>query len=96
PLAVRVAWLQGTVLAARGGWVRLQDNSGAFTVRGAERVPQGRPCLRAGNYVMVMGFVHTCTPEPLLQAVKMTDLSSNPINKMMWSLEVEDLQNSIP
>ncbi|CAM4523011.1 recQ-mediated genome instability protein 2 isoform X1 [Lepidochelys kempii] len=100
PLAVPVVWMQGTVLAveaggARGGSARLQDESGPFTVLGVERVPKGRPCLSAGKYVMVMGLVHSCSPEPILQAVKMTDLSDNPIHKSMWSFEVEDLHRNI-
>nr|XP_012300323.1 recQ-mediated genome instability protein 2 [Aotus nancymaae] len=73
------------------GEARLRDPSGAFLVRGLERVPRGRPCLVPGKYVMVMGVVQACSPEPCLQAVKMTDLSDNPIHESMWELEVEDL-----
>ncbi|KAM7007551.1 recQ-mediated genome instability protein 2 [Passerculus sandwichensis] len=100
PLALRAVWMQGTVLEVRrgaeGGTARLQDDSGAFTVLGVERVPQGRPCLSAGKYVMVMGVVRSCSPEPILRAIKMTDLSENPIHKNMWNLEVEDLHRVIP
>ncbi|NWR84174.1 RMI2 protein, partial [Furnarius figulus] len=99
-LALRAVWMQGSVLEVRrgeqGGWARLQDGSGTFTVLGVERVPQGRPCLSAGKYVMVMGVVQSCSPEPVLRAIKMTDLSENPVHKDMWSLEVEDLQRIIP
>ncbi|KAK2533388.1 Rmi2 [Columba guinea] len=49
-----------------------------------------------GNYVMVMGVVRSCSPEPVLRAIKMTDLSENPVHKNMWSLEVEDLHRVIP
>lgn len=49
-----------------------------------------------GKYVMVMGVVQACSPEPCLQAVKMTDLSDNPVHESMWELEVEDLHRSIP
>ncbi|XP_005054347.2 PREDICTED: recQ-mediated genome instability protein 2, partial [Ficedula albicollis] len=73
-----------------------QDGSGAFTVLGVEQVPQGRPCLSAGKYVMVMGVVRSCSPEPVLRAIKMTDLSENPVHKNMWNLEVEDLHRVIP
>ncbi|NXS81297.1 RMI2 protein, partial [Erpornis zantholeuca] len=83
-------------LGAGGGSARLQDGSGAFTVLGVEQVPQGRPCLSAGKYVMVMGVVRSCSPEPVLRAVKMTDLSENPVHKNMWDLEVEDLHRVIP
>lgn len=49
-----------------------------------------------GKYVMVMGVVRSCSPEPVLRAVKMTDLSENPVHKNMWDLEVEDLHRVIP
>ncbi|NXJ60917.1 RMI2 protein, partial [Rostratula benghalensis] len=101
PLRLRAVWMQGTVLevergGARGGSARLQDGSGPFTVLGVEEVPKGRPCLGAGNYVMVMGMVRSCSPEPVLRAIKMTDLSENPVHKNMWNLEVEDLHRVIP
>ncbi|XP_076207617.1 recQ-mediated genome instability protein 2 [Aptenodytes patagonicus] len=101
PLRLRAVWMQGTVLevergGAPGGSARLQDGSGAFTVLGVEEVPKGRPCLSAGKYVMVMGVVRSCSPEPILRAIKMTDLSENPVHKNMWSLEVEDLHRVIP
>ncbi|KAM5130405.1 recQ-mediated genome instability protein 2 isoform 1-T1 [Callospermophilus lateralis] len=96
PLELAAVWMQGTVVAAGGDGARLRDPSGAFSVRGLERVPRGRPCLVPGKYVMVMGVVQACSPEPCLQAVKMTDLSENPLHESMWVLEVEDLQRSIP
>ncbi|XP_002752778.1 recQ-mediated genome instability protein 2 [Callithrix jacchus] len=96
PLALAVVWMQGTVMMADRGEARLRDPSGAFSVRGLERVPRGRPCLVPGKYVMVMGVVQACSPEPCLQAVKMTDLSDNPIHESMWELEVEDLHRNIP
>lgn len=49
-----------------------------------------------GKYVMVMGVVRSCSPEPILRAIKMTDLSENPVHKSMWNLEVEDLHRVIP
>ncbi|XP_077880774.1 recQ-mediated genome instability protein 2 [Ictidomys tridecemlineatus] len=96
PLELAAVWMQGTVVAAGGDGARLRDPSGAFSVRGLERVPRGRPCLVPGKYVMVMGVVQACSPEPCLQAVKMTDLSENPLHERMWALEVEDLHRSIP
>nr|XP_060484303.1 recQ-mediated genome instability protein 2-like [Panthera onca]XP_060484304.1 recQ-mediated genome instability protein 2-like [Panthera onca] len=45
PLELVTVWMQGSVLAAGGGEARLRDPSGAFVVRGLERVPRGRPCL---------------------------------------------------
>nr|BAE43370.1 unnamed protein product [Mus musculus] len=48
PLELVAVWMQGTVLAAEGGQARLRDSSGAFSVRGLERVPRGRPCLLPG------------------------------------------------
>ncbi|XP_037363493.1 recQ-mediated genome instability protein 2 [Talpa occidentalis] len=96
PLELAAVWMQGTVEAAAGGAARLRDPSGPFSVRGLERVPRGRPCLVPGKYVMVMGVVQACSPEPCLQAVKMTELSDNPIHASMWELEVADLHRSIP
>ncbi|XP_006867303.1 PREDICTED: recQ-mediated genome instability protein 2 [Chrysochloris asiatica] len=96
PLELATVWMQGTVVEAGSGEARLRDPSGAFTVRGLERVPRGRPCLVPGKYVMVMGMVQACSPEPSLQAVKMTDLSDNPVHESMWELEVDDLQRNIP
>ncbi|XP_075384328.1 recQ-mediated genome instability protein 2 [Tenrec ecaudatus] len=96
PLELAAVWMQGQVVAAGGGEARLRDPSGAFVVRGLERVPRGRPCLVPGKYVMVMGMVQTCSPEPCLQAVKLTDLSDNPVHEGMWDLEVEDLHRTIP
>ncbi|XP_053413798.1 recQ-mediated genome instability protein 2 [Nycticebus coucang] len=96
PLELVAVWMQGTVVATGDGEARLWDPSGAFSVRGLERVPRGRPCVTPGKYVMVMGVVLACSPEPCLLAVKMTDLSDNPIHERMWALEVEDLHRSIP
>ncbi|KAM5130406.1 recQ-mediated genome instability protein 2 isoform 2-T2 [Callospermophilus lateralis] len=45
PLELAAVWMQGTVVAAGGDGARLRDPSGAFSVRGLERVPRGRPCL---------------------------------------------------
>ncbi|KAM8798577.1 recQ-mediated genome instability protein 2 [Eudromia elegans] len=95
-LRVRAVWMQGTVVSVEGGAARLRDESGPFTVTGVQEVPKGRPCLSAGKYVMVMGVLRSCSPEPLLRAIKMTDLSENPVHKRMWSLEVEDLQRVLP
>uniref|UniRef100_A0A8C2TZI3 RecQ-mediated genome instability protein 2 n=2 Tax=Coturnix japonica TaxID=93934 RepID=A0A8C2TZI3_COTJA len=99
PLSLRAVWMQGTVLHVErggGGSARLRDCGGSFTVLGVEDVPQGRPCLSAGKYVMVMGVVRSCSPEPVLRAIKMTDLSENPVHEEMWSLEVEELHRVIP
>ncbi|POI34438.1 hypothetical protein CIB84_001810 [Bambusicola thoracicus] len=103
PLCLRAVWMQGTVLQVErggggggGGSARLRDCSGHFTVLGVEDVPRGRPCLSAGKYVMVMGVVRACSPEPVLRAIKMTDLSENPVHEEMWSLEVEELHRVMP
>ncbi|KAM8779218.1 recQ-mediated genome instability protein 2 [Rhynchonycteris naso] len=96
PLELTAVWMQGTVVAAGSGQARLRDPTGAFSVCGLERVPRGRPCLAPGKYVMVMGVLQAISPEPCLQAVKMTDLSDNPVHESMWALEVEDLHRTIP
>ncbi|KAM9305541.1 recQ-mediated genome instability protein 2 [Gastrophryne carolinensis] len=97
-LEVSVVWMQGRVLEVRperGVTLRLTDDTHTFTVCGADRVPKGKPCLETGKYVMVMGFVLSCSPEPVLRAVKISDLSDNPVHSNMWRLEVEDLHKII-
>ncbi|XP_048408281.1 recQ-mediated genome instability protein 2 [Stegostoma tigrinum] len=99
PLELGLVWMQGTVQEVRPEddiSLRLLDPSGSFTVTGASRVPKGKPCLSAGKYVMVMGVVQSCSPEPIIRAVKLTDLSGNALHRSMWQLEVEDLQQNIP
>lgn len=55
------------------------------------------PFVIAGKYVMVMGLIQTHSPEPVLRAVKMADLSDNSTtHKRMWKYEVEDLQQCLP
>lgn len=50
-------------------------------------------CCFAGKYVMVMGVIQAASPEPLVRAVKMADLSElAALHRRMWKLEVEDLQ----
>lgn len=47
----------------------------------------------AGKYVMVMGVIEAVTPEPVVRAVKMADLSDfAALHRQMWKLEVEELQ----
>lgn len=42
---------------------------------------------------MVMGAIQAASPEPLIHAVKMADLSRlAALHRRMWKLEVEDLQ----
>ncbi|XP_067319949.1 recQ-mediated genome instability protein 2 [Anolis sagrei] len=99
-LAVPVVWMQGTVLSVEagpgGGAVRLRDGSGCFVAEGTGGVPQGKPCLHAGKYVMVLGLVRSCGPgEPTLRALKLTDLSGNPLNEAMWEAEVEELHRRV-
>ncbi|XP_046523161.1 recQ-mediated genome instability protein 2 isoform X1 [Equus quagga] len=62
PLELAAVWMQGAVVAAGGGEARLRDPSGAFSVRGLERVPRGRPCLAPGNADRTRG--RACTRGP--------------------------------
>ncbi|XP_048848198.1 recQ-mediated genome instability protein 2 [Brienomyrus brachyistius] len=98
PLHVSVVWMQGTVLKVTSNadtTVLLIDETGTFTINGVNSIPKGKPCLSQGKYVMVMGVIQSCRPEPVLRAVKMTDLSGNDIHRKMWKLEVEDLQQTL-
>ncbi|XP_063790369.1 recQ-mediated genome instability protein 2 isoform X2 [Pseudophryne corroboree] len=82
-LEVSIVWMQGRVIEVRperGTTLRLSDDTHTFTVCGADKVPKGKPCLQQ---------------EPILRAVKITDLSDNPVHRSMWKLEVEDLHMNI-
>uniref|UniRef100_F7ICC6 RecQ mediated genome instability 2 n=1 Tax=Callithrix jacchus TaxID=9483 RepID=F7ICC6_CALJA len=74
----------------------------SLAVRSLERGPVSGTAVprqlawKSGKYVMVMGVVQPCSPQPRLQAVKMTHLSDNPICESMWELEVEDLHRYVP
>ncbi|XP_061556775.1 recQ-mediated genome instability protein 2 [Phycodurus eques] len=94
-LPVSLVWMQGTVLEVQLelGTVLLMDETGTFTVQGVNSVPKGKPCLSSGKYVMVMGVVQAVSPEPVVRAVKLADLSEHAtLHRQMWKLEVEDLQ----
>lgn len=46
---------------------------------------------------MIMGVIQSHSPEPVLRAVKMADLSDNAtIHRKNWINEVEDLQQTLP
>lgn len=50
-------------------------------------------CFFTGKYVMVMGVITAVSPEPVIRAVKMADLSElSALHRRMWKLEVEELQ----
>uniref|UniRef100_A0A8P4GJZ3 RecQ mediated genome instability 2 n=1 Tax=Dicentrarchus labrax TaxID=13489 RepID=A0A8P4GJZ3_DICLA len=89
--------------------VLLMDETGTFAVQGVNNIPKGKPCLsqgvvylcfpdlqkhsKSGKYVMVMGVIQAVSPEPVIRAVKMADLSElAALHRRMWKLEVEDLQ----
>ncbi|XP_008284504.1 recQ-mediated genome instability protein 2 [Stegastes partitus] len=94
-LPVSLVWMQGTVLEAQldRNAVLLMDETGTFTVQGVNSIPKGKPCLSPGKYVMVMGVIHAVSPEPVIRAVKMADLSElAALHRRMWKPEVEDLQ----
>ncbi|XP_056143897.1 recQ-mediated genome instability protein 2 [Lampris incognitus] len=94
-LPVSMVWMQGTILEVKAdrNAVRLSDETGTFVVQGIANIPKGKPCLSDGKYVMVMGVIKAISPEPVIHAVKMADLSQDAaIHKRMWKLEVEDLQ----
>nr|XP_061805566.1 recQ-mediated genome instability protein 2-like [Nerophis lumbriciformis] len=95
-LPVSLVWMQGTVMEVQLelNTVLLQDETGTFTVQGINSIPKGKPCLSSGKYVMVMGVVHAVSPEPVISAVKLADLSEHAaLHRQMWKLEVEDLQH---
>ncbi|KAM7371861.1 hypothetical protein PAMP_009070 [Pampus punctatissimus] len=94
-LLVSLVWMQGTVLEVQldRSTVLLMDETGTFTVQGVNSIPKGKPCLSQGKYVMVMGVIQAISPEPVIRAVKIADLSEfAALHRQMWKLEVEDLQ----
>nr|XP_020466101.1 recQ-mediated genome instability protein 2 [Monopterus albus] len=94
-LLVSLVWMQGTVLEVQldRNAVLLMDETGTFAVQGVNNIPKGKPCLSQGKYVMVMGVIQAVSPEPVIRAVKMADLSELAVlHRRMWKLEVEDLQ----
>ncbi|KAI4892203.1 hypothetical protein NFI96_024089 [Prochilodus magdalenae] len=98
-LLVSVVWMQGTVVEVQPdqNTVLLLDETGNFTVSGVNNIPKGKPCLSPGKYVMVMGVIQSHSPEPVLRAVKMADLTDKAaIHRRMWKYEVEDLQQTLP
>ncbi|XP_072531039.1 recQ-mediated genome instability protein 2 [Salminus brasiliensis] len=98
-LLVSVVWMQGTVVEVQSdqNTVLLLDETGNFLVNGVNSIPKGKPCLSPGKYVMIMGVIQAHSPEPVLRAVKMADLSDNAaVHRRMWKYEVEDLQQTLP
>lgn len=98
-LRVSVVWMQGTVVEVQSdlNTLLMLDETGNFLVTGVNNVPKGKPCLSPGKYVMVMGVIQSHSPEPVLRAVKMADLSENAmIHRKNWIYEVEDLQQTLP
>lgn len=94
-LLVSLVWMQGTVLEVQldRNTVLLLDETGTFTVQGVNSIPKGKPCLIQGKYVMVMGVIQAVSPEPVIRAVKVADLSEQAeLHRRMWKLEVQDLQ----
>ncbi|XP_075942522.1 recQ-mediated genome instability protein 2 [Anarhichas minor] len=94
-LPVSLVWMQGTVLEVQPerNTVMLMDETGTFAVQGVNNIPRGKPCLAQGKYVMVMGVIMAASPEPVIRAVKMADLSELAgLHRRMWKLEVEELQ----
>ncbi|XP_049331501.1 recQ-mediated genome instability protein 2 [Astyanax mexicanus] len=99
PLPVSVVWMQGTVVEVQSDHssVLLLDETGNFLVNGINNIPKGKPCLCPGKYVMIMGVIQSHSPEPVLRAVKMADLSDNAAtHRKTWKYEVEDLQQTLP
>ncbi|XP_030264082.1 recQ-mediated genome instability protein 2 [Sparus aurata] len=94
-LLASLVWMQGTVLELQldRNTVLLMDETGTFAVQGVNNIPKGKPCLSQGTYVMVMGVIQAVSPEPVIRAVKMADLSElAALHRRMWKLEVEELQ----
>lgn len=53
-LRVSLVWMQGTVVEVQRetNSVLLMDETGTFTVQGVDAVPQGKPCLVKGTFLI--------------------------------------------
>ncbi|XP_035699167.1 recQ-mediated genome instability protein 2-like [Branchiostoma floridae] len=91
---VNLVWVQGTVVDCdvAGDWLTMDDGQGMAKVEQINSIPKARKNFDKGMYVMVVGYVLQCGTRPVLKAVKVQDLTNHVNHKVMWSLEVTDLQ----
>ncbi|CAH1243192.1 RMI2 [Branchiostoma lanceolatum] len=91
---ISLVWVQGTVVDFddSGDWLTVNDGQGTAKVEQIKSIPKAKSKFDKGMYVMVVGYVLQCGTQPVLKAVKVQDLSNHVNHKVMWSLEVTDLQ----
>uniref|UniRef100_A0A8C6K5R9 RecQ mediated genome instability 2 n=1 Tax=Nothobranchius furzeri TaxID=105023 RepID=A0A8C6K5R9_NOTFU len=97
-LRVSLVWMQGTVLDVQldRDTVLLMDETGTFTVQGVNSTPRGKQCLCQGHDICSLTIFQAVSPEPVIRAVKMADLSDfAALHRRMWKLEVEELQQML-
>ncbi|KAI8508901.1 PREDICTED: recQ-mediated genome instability protein 2-like isoform X1 [Branchiostoma belcheri] len=91
---VNLVWVQGTVVDCdvAGDWLTVDDGQGTAQVEQIKNIPKAKNKFDKGMYLMVVGYVLQCGSRPVLKAVKVQDLSDQVNHKVMWNLEVTDLQ----
>uniref|UniRef100_A0A8C7H5W0 RecQ mediated genome instability 2 n=1 Tax=Oncorhynchus kisutch TaxID=8019 RepID=A0A8C7H5W0_ONCKI len=98
-LVVSVVWMQGTIMEVRldHNTVLLLDETGIFVVNGLKYVQHlTKPLICYHDFTHVMVMIQALSPEPVLRAVKMADLSERAaVHRRMWKLEVEGLQQTL-
>ncbi|XP_076040688.1 recQ-mediated genome instability protein 2-like isoform X2 [Oratosquilla oratoria] len=92
-----LVWLQGEVfdIAVDRDSLVLSEDGHKFTISKCQSIPGGNAWLARGQYVMVIGEVGQASGSKVVKAMKMADLTNNPIHSQSWPYEVQELKNII-
>ncbi|PNF21800.1 hypothetical protein B7P43_G08453 [Cryptotermes secundus] len=91
----KYVWLQGYIEQTAGKEKEIaivSDGTGRVKITHCNAVPGGSSWLDKGKYCSVVGTLVRESGLPEVAALKLTDLSQNPILSSVWPLEVEELQ----
>ncbi|XP_068248644.1 recQ-mediated genome instability protein 2-like [Palaemon carinicauda] len=91
---VEIIWIQGTVVAYNQdkSEVTLQDSGYNITVVNCHTIPGGNAWIDQGKYVMAVGELDNSNTRVKIRAIKMADLSDNPVHQQTWKDEVTELK----
>ncbi|XP_061182413.1 recQ-mediated genome instability protein 2-like [Saccostrea echinata] len=89
---VTVVWIQGLVTEVNKeeGFLILDDSTGKVKVLGYNNIPFISPSLDIGKYVMIVASMVRSGDLPIVNAIKLQDLSHVRNTEQSWSLEVMD------
>ncbi|XP_062595241.1 recQ-mediated genome instability protein 2-like [Saccostrea cucullata] len=89
---VTVVWIQGLVTEVNKeeGFLILDDSTGKVKVLGYNKIPYISPSVDIGKYVMVVASMVRSGELPMVNAIKLQDLSRVRNAEQSWSLEVMD------